>query len=324
MRKVLLATTALFAVTGVASADVSINGYYEFGFNAISDDSTSDLDDMFSDTEIKITMSSSSDNGLSWGAVWEIEGEAETGSGTNIDEASLYISGDFGKFVLGQNDSADNYFITWPAAMRNTLGSYDAGSIEENSARASTSTFTGAYAFPQYSAGDDEKVYYQSPSMGGFVFGISYEESGTTEAETGMGMKYSTSFGDMGLTITAASHDSGETSDTDEKFHTGATLTSGAVELSVNHGTYKASSIDNSTTIIGAGYTVSDSVRVVAHVVESENKTSNDKLNASGVGISYVIAPGLDIAVGATNFDNTDTAGNNKGSSLKASINASF
>ncbi len=42
MRKILLATTALVAVTGVSHAEVSINGYYEFGYESVSDDQTSD------------------------------------------------------------------------------------------------------------------------------------------------------------------------------------------------------------------------------------------------------------------------------------------
>ena len=68
MRKVLLATTALVAMTGYAAADVSLSAYYEFGYTSISDDTTTDNDAMFSDTEYHIKFSETTDSGLSFSA----------------------------------------------------------------------------------------------------------------------------------------------------------------------------------------------------------------------------------------------------------------
>ncbi len=120
MKKVLLATTVLAAVSVATPvlAEVSVTGYYRFGWSSYSDDSTAaDTEDSITstitDSEINIIFSETTDSGLTYGATFEIEGAADTATGNNVDESSLSLSGDFGKVILGNNDYAHDSFITW-------------------------------------------------------------------------------------------------------------------------------------------------------------------------------------------------------------------
>ena len=108
MRKLLLGTTALAAAAtlsaNVAVADVSISGYYEWKYQSTSSDITANDGTTFgSDSEIAFKFSNKTDSGLTIGMTTELYSD---GGDTGIDEASLSISGGFGKIVLGQNDGA--------------------------------------------------------------------------------------------------------------------------------------------------------------------------------------------------------------------------
>jgi len=324
MRKVLLATTALVAVTGVAHADVSINGYYEFGFESVSDDQTSDNDDMYNDHEIHISFSSTTDTGMTFGAETEIEA---TAANTGNDESSMYVSGDFGKIEMGQNDGAGPTFVTFPAAHNNNIGSYDIGSHQKNS---SGTTLTGVYPFPQYGRdGDNNKISYFSPNMNGFKFGYSYSDEGTDNADTAAGLSYSTDMSGVSVSVTAMMEDSGESSDTTENSAYGISLASGAMDMGVSTGSTKTgTTVDSSTTIYGIGYSMSDDLYLSANYLTSDNDVSSgDEFEASGVGMSYSIASGLTFNVGVMSFEATDggsTSLNNDGTVIRSSLSMSF
>jgi len=324
MRKFLLATTALVAVTGVSHAEVSINGYYEFGYESVSDDQTSDLDDMYNDHEIHVAFSSTTDTGLTFGAKTEMEGDA---SNTGNDESSMYISGDFGKVELGQNDGAGPTYVTFPGYGSNSMGSYDIGSHQKNS---SGTTLTGVYPFPQYGRdGDNNKISYFSPNFGGFSFGYSYSDEGTDNADTAAGLSYSTDMAGVGISLTAMMEDSGESTKTTENAAYGVSISSGAFDLGVSTGTTKTgTTVDSNTTIYGVGYAVSDDLRITANALYSENDVTNgDTFEAQGAGFNYTIASGLSFNVGVMSFEATDggsTSLNNDGTVIRSSLKMSF
>ncbi len=89
MRKVLLATTALVAMTGAAAADVTVNGFYEFNYTSTSDDQTTTYDTMGDDTEVHIAFDTSSDNGLSYGMKVEIETSAASDLSVGHDQPPI-------------------------------------------------------------------------------------------------------------------------------------------------------------------------------------------------------------------------------------------
>jgi hypothetical protein len=184
--------------------------------------------------------------------------------------------------------------------------------------------------FPGYGRdADNNKISYFSPSMGGFSFGYSYSDEGTDNADTAAGMSWSGDMAGVGVAFTAMMEDSGESTDTTENSAYGLSLTSGDMELAVSTGTTKTgTTIDSSTTVYGIAYNVSDSVRVTAHAVESENDiSSGDEFSAQDIGVNYTIAPGLGLHMNVQSFEATDgdaTSNNNDGTVIRTSLQMSF
>lgn len=336
MRKILLASTALIAVAGVAQAEITISGKFEFGYETESDDTSYDQDAMFQSDAITFSFSNTTDSGLS------ISGRSVYDSDAgSADESSFTVSGDFGSLTMGQDDGAGARFMPWVVAANNNLGSYDA-SVPTISTTGIA--LTGVYAYPQYRSDDEVKVTYTSPSMGGFSFGYSVADTaktdnlaststvGTTnadtEANTSFGASYSGDMGGVSVHLTAMMEDSGEATDTSENDAYGISLSSGGVTLAVaTGGTKTGTSIDSDTTVAGIGYQVNDDLSVAVHVVDSENSvTSGDTFKANGISASYNIASGLNFSISMNNYEGTDTdqGTTNDGSNVRASLVATF
>merc|ERR1712178_67337 len=104
----------------------------------------------------------------------------DTGTST-IDESVLTISGGFGTFRLGQEDS-----------IHETFGITEVDLIDEEGDGRFTGNSISANAGEQGST-DGNKIAYITPSMGCFKAGISVEDSGAsaTTDMTAMGASYS-------------------------------------------------------------------------------------------------------------------------------------
>jgi hypothetical protein len=94
MRKVLLATTALVAISGItaANADISISGNYEWEYTNKDTGST-----FGSDSHITIKGTNAADNGMTFTAVTVL------GNG-DLDSNHIKVDGDFGTVYLGDVD----------------------------------------------------------------------------------------------------------------------------------------------------------------------------------------------------------------------------
>jgi len=111
MRKVLLATTALVAmsVTAAQAADISISGYAEFAYNQINNAENT----MASDGGIVIKATTTTDSGITFTAVQDskFEGTAAKPSaldkiGASMNDSYVQASGDFGTLKMGASDTA--------------------------------------------------------------------------------------------------------------------------------------------------------------------------------------------------------------------------
>jgi len=328
MRKVLLATTALVAMTGAAAAEVTVNGYYEFNYTSTNDDRTSTYDAMGDDTEVHISFNDTSDNGLGYGMKVEIETSAESDLAANNDEASMYISGDFGKITLGQNDGAaeDHAFF-----MGNThsYGQFSGHQTVLGSGGAALTVSNGV----EYSVGSDAiKVKYSSPSMSGFNFSYSIagQSSASDSEDTEVGVGYSTDIGGVGISINAGAFDSGESTDTGETTFQNIVISNGDVAIGAamsNSSTGTTSDIDTSALVVT--YALSDDTTLAVDYISSKNGVAGDKdeLTGVGFGISYMVAPGLKLDLGHSSYElveGSNSALNNDGSVTRASMKVSF
>jgi outer membrane protein OmpU len=103
MKKILLGTTAiaaaaLYAQAAQAQITVSLGGYTEF-FGAYYDDDASNRTsrEFQLETEIVVRADGKADNGLLYGAKIELQNSASAGGGVATDEASVYLSGTWGR-----------------------------------------------------------------------------------------------------------------------------------------------------------------------------------------------------------------------------------
>src|SRR5918993_3513415 len=115
MKKILLGTTAiaaaaLYAQSAQAQLTVSLGGYTEF-FGAYYDDDVPGRTsrEFQLETEIVVRADGKADNGLLYGAKVELQnstGGTAGSTGVGTDEASVYLSGTWGRIELGDFDGA--------------------------------------------------------------------------------------------------------------------------------------------------------------------------------------------------------------------------
>ena len=160
MRKVLLATTALVAVSVTAAqADLSISGSHQTTYFAEDHSANGDADGMQSDGNIKFKATSTTDSGLTF------TGYTSLGSHTGSEEDSyVQVTGDFGTFMLGGADAITDGMDGGITAASAQMG-IDEGTItvpmlmSANGARLSTHSYHDG----------NVKANYKTPkiSMGG-------------------------------------------------------------------------------------------------------------------------------------------------------------
>ena len=147
MKKILYATTAIAAVSAISAAnaqesammsaagnDLSIGGYYEFGYASRSDDRGGDDNgaDSFTygDSELYIDFETTSDAGLTYGVQLDFEvvngnRHVESGPAKNAEESSIYVSGNFGTIHLGHDDYASDLYNVWAPTHEGAFSQYD-------------------------------------------------------------------------------------------------------------------------------------------------------------------------------------------------------
>ena len=330
MRKLLLNTSAIATVAvltaNVAVADVSISAETEWTYMSRSSNVTANDGTSFgTDSEITFSFTNKTDNGLDIGYVVELESDATTAGGADnmVDESSLSISGGFGKIVLGMNDAAaDDYAIS----------ADDIVSADE--APTSSSATIALTTDIELGDGDNNKIAYHLPAMGGFTAGVSFTDSGAVGSTdtTTFGMNYVIEAAGNTVTIGAATATTeATTTDTDSQI-LGVKVDSGNLSLIASQTSYEAVDEDISTTGIGVSYKLSNGVVLGAYTLKSEDDLdAGEEYSKSGVEVQYAIASGLtaylnvedyDYKIG-TNNDSADTVAD-AGTVSKLTIAASF
>lgn len=174
MKKLLLGTTALATAAllsaGAANAaddglKFTVSGFYT-GVLLAGDDNVAANRGISLDTwnsEIHLGAEATAANGLTYGFKVELEGYS---TGDQIDESYLWLSGAFGKLIVGNDDSvAEKMGYVSPAPDAYGILSVNSPNYGFNGATATTINAVG---------GDASKLIYISPSFGGFQLGLSY------------------------------------------------------------------------------------------------------------------------------------------------------
>ena len=328
MRKLLLTSSALVAAASISSyavADVSVTGEFEWKYIQKAADLTSvDGDDFATDNEIVISFSNKTDSGLTIGGKMEM-GNYNTDDGTTtIDESVLTISGGFGTFRLGNEDS-----------IHETFGVTEVDLIDEEGDGRVTNNTISANAGEQGST-DTNKIAYITPSMGGFKAGMSVEDSGTGTAATdmtAMGASYTMPLASGSLLVEYNQSTRDGTTDTDTT-NMGATYTMGAMSIIVASMTKEQGTTnDEEGTGFGIKYDMGGGLTIAASSseVEDTGTTSggeNEKYTSNIGEVVYTVAPGLKAKVTYTDYEYKDgggAAGNDdSGQITQLTISAAF
>jgi len=297
MRKVLLATTALVAmsVTG-AHADISISMTAESGFIT----SDKDGDSAWMDGNLTVTGSMTSDTGLAFKAVKNMAFQNDTpasyaGDDAITEDAYIEVSGDFGGFRIGQTDMAGD-------RMDGVLGkNKDVYTI------GATSTSGTYYGTDVADFIQDTSISYVSPSMNGLtVYG-----GAVPNGQSQMGINFS--LGGMALMIQQQSGAS-----VGDEVSVGAGLSVAGIGINVGKKQEDLNGTKTDSSDLNLAYSLNDSAKMT--VLLQEGKRSGAKHTSTGVEIAYTIAPGATAYIG---YESTDKAGD-KDSGMGAVLSVSF
>jgi hypothetical protein len=300
MRKVLLATTALVAmsVTG-AQADVSVSGGMDFQYSTAdgADDSAS------VDGNIKIVGTVVTDTGLTVtvtqnNTLQKVSQTAAINSTTNtnpgsVEDAFMTVAGDFGTLILGETDMVNDrndgalginndVFTLQPVAHGTHIGTDTSDSTSANIGFESP-TMNGM------------KVYAGAVPNGGSQMGANFQIGGISV-----------------MAQTANSFGKGDEVSVGAKMGVGgATIAMGKKQEDLN-GT-KIDSMD-----LTIKYAVNDAM-TVSFMVE-EGKAGTVKHENQGLEVAYSIAPGLTAYVGTANVDTAGTSTSGAAAALSVSF----
>lgn len=199
MKKVLLGTSAIalasvYSQANAAEWDVEVGGFMtQFVAFASSDVDTvagEDFDgvDSKQDAEIIFTPSITLDNGIKIGV--NVQLEANTDTGDQIDESFLQIKGSFGEILLGSENSAGyKMTVTAPSVAAIGVNSGSATAFIPFSGTAAGAnvgddTFRGTLYATVIENGrnnDAQRITYFTPRFAGFQLGASYARDGAQD-----------------------------------------------------------------------------------------------------------------------------------------------
>ena len=263
MRKVLLATTALVAMSVTAAqADVSISGYQNFEVKDTGAASTWAIDG-----DVVITSKTTTDSGLTLTAEHHINTSATPAADAtvvskgneHVDDSFLDIAGDFGAVRIGNTDDA-----------LDRMDGVNPATWDESG--------WGGVAFETQ---PEVMASYISPSVSGVTL---YGSSTAEGAASGVGLKYANG------PITAVYQS--WTKGTQDNTMMAVNFTMAGATIGFSTGDQDAAGTKTESSAMGVKYSVNDALDVY---VTSGKDTKAEKTQTA-IGGYYTIAPGLQAA----------------------------
>jgi len=372
MKKFLLATSALFGAAALATgahADaaaggnagglaVTLGGSADFQVGIKDQDALYDTTDgsqhyqrdahFANETKLNVKVDGTSDNGLNYGAVIELEADLDanpdTTSNQNADRAYIYLSTEkLGRVELGGNTgAADTLKVDASSIARAT------GGIDGDWYRYVDTTISGAgfiirpdlpVAHARGNEENAEKVNYYTPRFSGLQVGVSFtpqtDDIGTTTALSAgttagqfenvfdLGANWQGQFDQVGVEVSATGTigDSQATSREDlGAWAVGAKATTQGFSVAGSYGSWgdsnlttgaKTEDTQNYWTVGGAYETGPFGLSVTYLNSRATDTTggNRDKFDNVSIGADYQLAPGLVPYAEVSFFDLNDGSG---------------
>ena len=308
MRKLLLGTTALAAAAtlsaNVALADISISGYYEWRYESRSSNTAATDGTKFaSDSEIKFVFSNKTDNGLDVSMKQELTSD---GGDTAVQESALYISGGFGKIQLGSDDGINDGSI--PSAP-NDLVSEEMFSVSSGNNLGITNGDMANLA------GNDNKIVYYTPAMGGLTAGVAFADSGEVGATdtTEYGLGYSMEAAGASIYLSYATGTTENATQDIDSSTVGVTVKTGGITFAIAQAQYEAENDDEQGTSAAVKFNVADGMTLAGYTAEVDDDISGEEYSNSGAELIYTIASGLRAIVTVEDYDYKTGSGSGAG-----------
>jgi len=308
MRKVLLATTALVAMTSVqaANADITISGGMDWSYYTY-DDGTSAY---ASDGNVKIKATTTADNGITY----QVYQSVGIHTGTEED-SSITVSGDFGKIQMGGQDSVidgldgdvshfANDWTNMTASQQKTK--FRAGTATKDSGL--TTDFStsicgsanfqcrgeaglyGAIGGANHGGDGGQKIGYVSPTINNVTLAISSAD--TTDDRLSWAAKYKNG----PIAVMYAMGNEGSRDDTAY----GVGVTFGDTTFRYQKGESKDTTVGSEFQVDRTEYGITHSIGEIGLWAgaskEEEKKAAAAEFSTKGVGISYDMAPGVTLS----------------------------
>ncbi len=307
MRKLLLGTTALAAAATLSAnalADVAVSGYYEWRYESRSSNTpATDGTKFASDSEIKFVFSNKTDNGLDVSMKQELLSD---GGDTTVQESALYISGGFGKIQLGSDDGINDGSI--PSAP-NDLVSEEMFSVSSGNNLGITNGDMANLG------GNDNKIAYYAPAMGGLTAGASFADSGEVGATdtTEYGLGYSMEAAGASIYLSYATGTTENATQDIDSSTVGVTVKTGGITFAIAQAQYEAENDDEQGTSAAVKFSVADGMTLAGYTAEVEDDISGEEYSNSGAELIYTIASGLRAIVTIEDYDYKTGSGSGAG-----------
>jgi hypothetical protein len=296
MRKILLASTALVALTSVSAmaADVTISGsasliYKTDDNNEPANGDSGSASSMSSETDVNIAFSNTTDSGITA----TLNAGFDESSAT--DDATATISGDFGTIKIIPMGADSNYVV----------------SFDETYDKAGEGT--GGEAFGLGGA-TGESIGYQLPSVvDGLTLAVQHSNEDTSES-----FGYGASF-NAGVATIGYAKMSNNTTD-----YTSINLSGSVsgISFGIEQNKVEAGTSQDEATLWGVSYSM-DAITLAYESGAAENE-SGDVEDYSQIAVSYAVAPGITAVVTSSEVNDIDGSNAADVEELEVQLKLSF
>ena len=298
MRKFLLSTSALAGaalLSSAAIADVNISGTVEWEMiSGDTDNSATDGTSMAMADEFNIDFTNKTDSGLT--ITFNSDINASSGA---ADDNSMSISGGFGKITVGNTDgAADAMAIDGKDLVAEEHGMSATLDLDNTIKQDTGSQLDG----------NDNKITYMLPAMGGFSAGVSFADSGanTSADTTSFGARYSMEANGAAVTIGYTSETEENATEDKDARTLGVKVVMNGISFIANQMNYEESGEDQTGNSFGVAYTLPNglSLGYATVSVEDDGATqTGEEFTANHYEAAYSIASGLSAVVTVSDYD---------------------
>ena len=304
MRKILLASTALVALSSVSAmaADITISGGYNFMFQNDTKDEETDSGAFASEGDVNIKFSNTTDSGLtttlnygmhetglnSSAATDNLAGNAATAvnsDGAAYDDLNASLTGDFGTI----------YFD--PAGDDVAIGGFD--EYADKAGEGSDSGMASGYRGGILGASGTTVGFKLPTVMDGVTIALSAGEAASEYF--GYGLKY-----DAG---TFAASYVKETTNTQTNTFVGGGMSFGDISIGVEQVSYEdddAAADERKTEAFGVAYSMGD-ITLAYEMGSMDDEAQNEEIeNHKQMAVSYAVAPGITAILTSSEVDSNN------------------